>query len=118
MLRDQSPVPVIQKLSTNPYYNEKLAILARYPNPDLRWEKTHSFSAELDLSASDRRIAATLSYYNKYTSDAYMNLDIDLVNGIPSYVVNSGDLRNQGFSCALDVYKRQVSINMSHKHIP
>lgn len=103
MLRDQSPVPIIQKLSTDPYYNEKLAILARYPNPDLRWEKTHSFSAELDFSAWDRKIAATLSYYNKYTSDAYMNLDIDLVNGIPSYVVNSGDLRNQGFSCALSV---------------
>lgn len=103
MLRDQSPVPVIQKLSTDPYYNEKTAILARYPNPNLRWEKTHSFSAELDMAAWQRRVAATLSYYHKYTRDAYMNLDIDLVNGFPSYVVNSGNLRNHGFSLALSV---------------
>lgn len=103
MLRDQSPQPVIRKLSTDPYYNEKLAILARYPNPNLRWEKTNSFSAELDIAAWQRRVAATLSYYHKYTHDAYMNLDIDLVNGFPSYVVNSGNLRNHGFSLALSV---------------
>lgn len=100
MLRDQSPEPIIKRFSIDPYYNEEYVKLERYPNPNLKWEKTRSFSSELDFALFDNRVAATISYYRKKTIDAFLNINIDLVNGYPSYVVNSGDLRNSGFSVA------------------
>lgn len=103
MLQNQSPVPIIKRHGIDPYYNEPLVKLEQYPNPDLKWEKTRSFSSELDFSLFDRRVAAVLSYYLKDTQDAFMDIKIDLVNGFPSYVVNSGHLRNEGFSAAFSL---------------
>lgn len=103
MLKDQSPEPIIKRLGTDPYYNENLVNLERYPNPNLKWEKTQSFSSELNFGILNNRITATLSYYNRYTRDAFLKVDIDMVNGYPSYIVNSGNLRNSGYSAAIRV---------------
>ncbi|MBR8769285.1 SusC/RagA family TonB-linked outer membrane protein [Porphyromonas levii] len=108
MLPDQTPVPIIKRYGVDPYYNEPLVKLERYPNPDLRWEKTQSFSAELDFAVLNNRLSSVLSYYRKDTRDAFMDVMIDLVNGYPSYVVNSGHLRNEGFSIALSVVPVQT----------
>ncbi len=101
MLSDQSPEPVIKRSGIDPYYNEPIATLERYPNPNLKWEKTQSFSAELDFGLFGDRLSGTLEYYRKVTHDAFHSIGIDLVNGYTSYVINSGTLRNSGYSLSL-----------------
>ncbi|MDO4771365.1 SusC/RagA family TonB-linked outer membrane protein [Porphyromonas sp.] len=101
MLSDQSPEPIIRRMDIDPYYNEPTARLERYPNPDLKWEKTRSFSAEVDMALFRNRLFMTLEYYRKVTRDAFHNIGIDLVNGYSSYVINSGVLKNSGYSLSL-----------------
>ena len=50
MLEDQSPNLILRQGTINPMYNENISTVARYPNPNLKWEETRQFNVELDLS--------------------------------------------------------------------
>ncbi|WP_257658374.1 SusC/RagA family TonB-linked outer membrane protein [Parapedobacter lycopersici] len=65
-------------------------------NPDLRWEKTRQFDAGLDLGFLNNRLALTVDYYNKYTTDLLLPLPIEAISGFSSYYANSGEISNKG----------------------
>lgn len=101
MLDSQASVMWIKKGTMNTYYNEMTSSVAAFANPDLRWEKTHSFNAGLELSVLKSRFMMSLEYYYKRTDDAFMNKPISDINGYDSYVVNSGTLTNKGYNVSL-----------------
>ena len=101
MLDDQSPVLLIQKNPMNSYYKENTASVARYPNPNLKWEKTNSLNVGLNLSFLKGAIQAQAEYYYKRTKDAFMNKEVASMNGVDTYVINGGDVQNQGFNIDL-----------------
>ena len=98
MLEDQSPVLLIQKEPLNAYYNENTASVARYPNPNLKWEKTSSLNLGLNFSLLQRKIQVETEYYYKRTKDAFMTKEVASMNGVDSYTINGGDVENQGYS--------------------
>ena len=98
MLEDQSPVLLIQKLPLDAYYSENKASVARYPNPNLKWEKTNSLNVGLTFSFLEGNIQAQTEYYYKRTKDAFMTKEVASMNGVDSYVINGGDVQNQGFN--------------------
>ena len=61
MLEDQSPNLILRQGTINPMYNENISTVARYPNPNLKWEETRQFNVELDLSFLVNRIGINLS---------------------------------------------------------
>jgi outer membrane receptor protein involved in Fe transport len=69
-----------------------------YPNPDLKWEMTHSVNFGLDMSFFDHRLEMEVSAYYKRTNNAFMTKKVSSVNGISSYVINGGDVTNKGYS--------------------
>lgn len=85
----------------NSYYNELYSKVSAFANPDLNWEKTHSFNLALEGSLWKRRLMFGLEYYYKKTIDAFMNKPISDVNGFTSYVVNSGTVVNKGYNMHL-----------------
>ena len=97
MLEGQSPTMIIKQLPTDPLYNELVAELSVYPNPNLKWEKTSSFNGGLTFSLFKRRLQMETSVYYKRTKDAF------LVNGLEEYVVNSGNVKNSGYSIAATI---------------
>ena len=101
MLDDQSPVMIISQQPIDPVYNELVAKVDTYPNPNLKWEKTSSFNAGLTFSLFGGRLQTETDFYHKKTRDAFLSKRISSVNGIDEYVVNSGDVTNYGFSIAL-----------------
>lgn len=101
MLEGQSPVMTINKKPTDPYYNELVSKVVNYPNPKLKWEKTSSFNAGLEFSLFRNRLMMSVDYYYKRTVDAFLSKPISSVNGLNQYVVNSGNVENQGYSIAV-----------------
>lgn len=101
MLDDQASELIIRKGSFDGFYNEFTSTVSNFANPDLKWEKTHSTNVGLETAVLHNRIQLGLEYYHKRTTDAFMNKTISEVNGFTSYVVNSGDITNQGFNITL-----------------
>ena len=101
MLDGQMPVMTLAKGSLNSVFNEFESTVVSFANPDLRWEKTHSSNVGLESSFFGGRLQVGLEYYNKKTTDAFMEKTISDINGYTSYVVNSGTLTNNGFNVTL-----------------
>lgn len=98
MLSDQSPVMIIRKGSYNDFYGEYVSTVERNPNPDLRWEKTTSYNLGLEWGFLNRALQFEANFYWKRTKDAFMTKTVSTVNGYNSYVVNGGDIDNDGYS--------------------
>ena len=103
MLEGQSPTMIIKQLPTDPLYNELVSELSVYPNPHLKWEKTSSFNGGLTFSLFKRRLQMEASVYYKRTKDAFLTKQISTVNGLEEYVVNSGNVKNSGYSIAATI---------------
>ena len=103
MLSDQSPVMIIQKEAYNEFYGEYMSTVRRNPNPDLRWEKTTSYNLGFEWGFFNRKLQLDASLYWKRTKDAFMSKTISTVNGYESYIVNGGDIDNDGYSIGITV---------------
>lgn len=101
MLDGQSPQMIIKQLPMDALYNELVSEVSIYPNPNLRWEKTHSWNFGLTFSVLQRRLQFEGEVYFKKTKDAFLLKDISTVNGISQYYVNSGDITNKGYSLSV-----------------
>lgn len=101
MLDGQSPAIILKKLPLDAHYNELVSNVEIYPNPDLKWEKTSSFNVGLDFGLFDDALQVNGSYYYKLTKDAFLDKAISSVNGKKTYVINSGEIKNSGFSIDL-----------------
>lgn len=97
----QSPVMLIRKGAMSNYYNEFISNISTNPNPNLKWERTNSWNFGLDAAFLDNRIMLGASLYFKRTRDAFMSKTISTVNGMKSYVVNGGNVDNDGWSVDL-----------------
>ena len=52
-----------------------VTLIGSLPNAGLRWEKTATFEAGLDMSFFENRLTTNFTYYNRLTtSDKYANL--------------------------------------------
>ena len=97
MLSGQTPKMIIQQgVDFTGKYGEFCSKVVNYPNPNLRWEKTASTNVTLDFSFFKNKINGSVSYYYKKTRDAFLTKTISEINGIDTYVINSGTLENQG----------------------
>ena len=105
MLSDQTPVMIISKEPLDPYFNENVSTIERYPNPELKWEKTTSYNLGLELSLFQNKLQFEGSVYWKHTKDAFMTKTIASMNGVDgnSYVVNGGNVDNKGYSVAFTI---------------
>lgn len=101
MLTSESPVMIIHRNPMNNYFGDFTSSISRYPNPDLRWEKTSSYNLGFEFSLFHNRIQFEGNYYYKYTKDAFMSKTISTVNGLSSTVINGGNVSNNGYSIAI-----------------
>lgn len=101
MIKGQSPQMIIRQLPTNPLYGELVSELQVYPNPNLRWEKTTSINTGITFSVLDRRLQFEGEAYFKKTKDAFLTKTVSSVNGVSEYLVNSGNISNNGYSLAV-----------------
>jgi len=89
----------------NPNYNVGglQATIGSRPNPLLSWEKTTTTNAGLDFAIFKNRLSGSVDYYHKSGRDLLAN-----TQGVPTegfgystYVINNGEMLNQGIELAL-----------------
>ncbi|MEJ2880298.1 SusC/RagA family TonB-linked outer membrane protein [Pedobacter sp. GR22-6] len=78
-------------------YNGQPALLPTLPsNPDVRWEKTFSWDAGLELRLLKERINITADFYTKKTSNLISTVNLPMGTGFTSIQANIGDIKNRG----------------------
>lgn len=101
MLEGQTPTLTITKGAYDSHYREMSSAVDKFANPDLKWEKTHSFNTGIEAAMLNNRLMLSLEYFYKRTNNAFMNKTISDVNGYSQYVVNSGIITNKGYNFAI-----------------
>ena len=94
---------------------------AQMGNPNLTWETTTNWNVGVDFSFWQGRLAGTLEFYNKLTTDQLFWLPVAETTGTTGYYGNMGDVRNRGLELTLsaDLVRRNnivwsVYANLSH----
>jgi TonB-linked SusC/RagA family outer membrane protein len=72
-------------------------------NSNLRWEKSKTTDAGLDLGLFNDRVNLIFDYYNRKTSDLLTNLNLPSYTGFSTFRTNLGTYQNKGYEFALNV---------------
>jgi TonB-linked SusC/RagA family outer membrane protein len=67
------------------------------PNPDLKWESSSQLNIGLDYGVWDNRITGSIDFYNKLTTDLYLEVELSRSSGFETQLQNIGEMRNRGF---------------------
>lgn len=73
----------------------------RIADPSLTWEKTTSYDAGFDLSFLDRRFTLNLDYYQSYTKDLLLEVQLPSHTGYDRRLTNIGETSNKGIEVTL-----------------
>src|SRR5881296_1276841 len=71
-------------------------------NPDLKWEQTTQYNGGLDFGLFDNRLAGSVEYYVKNTSDLILEVPVPQPQPASTRLENVGKLRNRGVELSLD----------------
>lgn len=94
-------------IESNGYNGENYRYLAVAPNPNLQWETATTFDLGLESGFFEDRITASLSLYNKKTTNVLLDITPQVSTGFQSYWDNVGEILNRGVEFQL------TSINIS-----
>ena len=83
-------------------YNEQPAIIiSQLANDRLKWETNYNLNLGLDFSLFNR-VNVTLEYYLRNTKNLLMDSPVSMTTGFSSYLMNVGQLRNQGIELEIN----------------
>jgi len=77
-------------------YNGVVGFLNTPANPNLKWEKTNTVEAGLEVGLLDNRVTAQVAVYNRNTTDKLAYIEVPLSSGVSSIRTNNGSMRNRG----------------------
>lgn len=91
------------------FFHDKL------PNQDLRWEKSKTTGAGIDIGLLNDRVTLLFDYYDRRTSDLLTDLLLPSYIGYPPLKTNSGTLQNKGYEFAVNarVLSTESGFNLS-----
>lgn len=79
-----------------PYNGSPITFPNNLPNPNIRWETSWTGNIGLDIGLLKDRITFTTEYYDKRTSDVFMDLYTPPSTGFQTFIGNVGSIRNHG----------------------
>jgi TonB-linked SusC/RagA family outer membrane protein len=89
-------------------YGGNTAIIPTAPgNPDYDWEYAKELNIGFDLGMIQNRIRLTAEYYNRITSNLFIDQPLPAPSGFTQFAISSGKMRNRGVEIDLqaDVIK-------------
>lgn len=81
---------------------------SRLANPDLKWETTSQYNIGVDMAFFKSRLAVSMEYFYKYTSDMLFNRPIASSTGYSQRLENVGDISNRGFELTINTRNIEV----------
>jgi hypothetical protein len=95
-------------LVVDQFTGEARLVISSLPYGDLRWEKTASFNAGVDVGFFKNRITGSVDYYVKKGKDIITTMPVPVEYGVLSMPINGGDLTNSGLEINLNVIPVQT----------
>ncbi|WP_316818820.1 SusC/RagA family TonB-linked outer membrane protein [Pedobacter nyackensis] len=81
-------------------------------NKNLTWEETRTLNIGLDFSLLNRRLNASLDFYQKKSTDLIGPLEVNPITGFPTIVGNVGNMSNKGIEASINsVNIRSLNFN-------
>ena len=87
---------------------------------NLKWETNYNLNLGLDFALFDR-VNVTLEYYLRNTKNLLMDSPVSMTTGFSSYLMNVGQLRNQGVELEINStniknknFEWKTTFNLSH----
>lgn len=111
MSAQNSPELQIRKKGINDFFKAPYSIVANFPNPFLKWEKTANVNAGLNFAFFRNKLRGSVDWYYRHTSDAFMSKSISTINGMKKHTVNRGTLINQGFDFSFNFEPINTMLN-------
>jgi len=71
-------------------------------NPNLKWEQTDQYNVGVDFGLNGNRLAGSVDYYVKNTSDLLLNIQVPPPAFSSTSLQNVGKLKNTGLEMSLD----------------
>jgi iron complex outermembrane receptor protein len=71
-------------------------------NANLKWEQTTQYNGAIDFGLWNNRLAGTIEYYVKNTSDLLLEVPVTQPAPAGTRIENVGSMRNKGFELSLD----------------
>lgn len=84
-----------------PGANEETIVVTNPPNQKLRWEKTATFNAAVDLGVFNNAVQVTLEYYNRQSKDLIGIQELPLENGFDFTNSNWAQVSNKGLELTI-----------------
>ncbi|MBW4888983.1 TonB-dependent receptor [Mucilaginibacter sp. HMF5004] len=89
-------------------------------NPSLQWEKSQTYDGGLDFGLFNNRLTGSFDYYNKFSDQLLLFVQVPEITGFGSYLSNAGSMRSVGEE--LELTSRNIigrfawstSLNISH----
>ena len=113
-LTDLSPELILSQQGVMNIYKEYYSTISSIPNPNLSWERTHSWNFGLDLQFFGK-VNANIDYYIR-RSNAIIKQNIPYENGKSSMSINGGVIYNKGLEFTVSftpVNTKNFGVNMS-----
>lgn len=86
----------VYKVNSVNYGGNSYLMMSQPGNTNLKWEKTVTYDAGLDMAVLDKRIEFVLDYYYKRTTDMLFSSDLPGYTGYSKQDQNIADMQNQG----------------------
>ncbi|HEX6432011.1 MAG TPA: SusC/RagA family TonB-linked outer membrane protein [Niastella sp.] len=83
------------------YSDQGAATISVLGNPRLKWEKTKTFSAGVDLDVF-KRVNATIDVYNRRSEDLLQKVFLPPLSGFPTQWQNAGTVENKGIELLIN----------------
>ena len=87
----------------NTKVNEFSSTIFSLPNRGLLWEKTESYSLNVDFSLFKNLFNVGFSCYNKMSRDQLLEVEVSPTTGTDKVTINGGDVSNKGWDLSLAV---------------
>lgn len=103
-------------------YNGRPGIAAgNVGNPNYKWEVIESLNVGVDFKVWKSRISGSIDYYNRKTTDLFLDTQLSLTTGFGSLSKNVGTMRNRGIEVALNAdvlrsgdFAWNLNVNYTH----
>lgn len=103
VLSDQSPNMLATLGGLDANTQQYISSLSAFPNPNLKWEMTHSSQVGLDFGLFNGIVSGTFEYYYKIGRDQIVTRTIEPTNGVEQVMINAGTLVNKGWEFGVNV---------------
>lgn len=77
------------------------AVRATLENKAVTWEKNANLNTGIEATMFSGRLALTVEYYNRKTTDMLLEYPMALSTGFKNYNANAGSMRNQGLEATV-----------------